>query len=177
MLRRAQPARLLASDQNAPGTRLLLLDRKDGAIGSGEGNALRIGHASVAQRHAIIRYVRGHHVVVDLKSASGTFVNGQRVRRNQKLRHGDNLRFGTAIPYRFIDPDARLRRSRRRTMRAVSIAVVVAAALLLHFEKWDRQLLSPPGSSETIAGAEASKLSNANAPLSKDSHATAPPPR
>ncbi len=162
MLRRAQPARLLASNQSASSTRLLLLDRKEGAVGCAAANTLQIEHASVGEHHAIIRYVRGHHYVIDLKSASGTFVNGRRVRRKQQLKHGDNLRFGTAIPYRFIDPDARLRRSHRREMLVASITVVVAAVLLLRFEKWDRGLLSAATFSEIIARAESSRGSNAN---------------
>src|SRR5216683_3677003 len=164
MLRRAQPARLLASNQNASSTRLLLLDKRERAIGSAEANTLRIDHASVGERHAIIRYVRGHHYVIDLKSAGGTFVNGQRVRRKQQLKHGDNLRFGTAIPYRFIDPDARLRRSHRRGMLVASITMFVAAVLLVRFENWDRGLLSAATFSEIIARAEASRESNANHP-------------
>ena len=162
MLRRAQPARLFASNQNASSTRLLLLDKRERAIGSAEANTLRIDHASVGERHAIIRYVRGHHYVIDLKSASGTFVNGQRVRRKQQLKHGDNLRFGTAIPYRFIDPDARLRRSHRREMLVASITMFVAAVLLVRFENWDRGLLSAATFSEIIARAETSRGSNAN---------------
>ena len=110
MLRRAQAARLLAVDRETPGTLLLLLGRDEAAIGSAEGSGLRVADASVADRHAIIRYARGRYYVVDLKSAGGTFVNGRRIRRKQELKHGDNIRFGVAAPYRFIDPDALKRR-------------------------------------------------------------------
>ena len=84
MLRRAQAARLLAVDRETPGTLLLLLGRDEAAIGSAEGSGLRVADASVADRHAIIRYARGRYYVVDSKSAGGTFVNGRRIRRKQE---------------------------------------------------------------------------------------------
>ena len=137
MLRRAQAARLLAVDREAPGTRLLLLARDEAAVGSAEGSKLRVADASVADRHATIRYARGRYYVADLKSAGGTFVNGRRIRRTQRLKHGDVLRFGAAPPYRFIDPDAQKRRRWRRNLRAgAAAAMLLAFALADHFEKW-----------------------------------------
>ncbi|HEY6300069.1 MAG TPA: CAP domain-containing protein [Candidatus Binatus sp.] len=137
MLKRPQAARLLAVDRDASGTRLLLLARDEAGVGSAEGSGLRLADASVADRHAVIRYVRGRYYVVDLKSALGTFVNGRKIRRRQELKHGDILRFGGAAPYRFIDPDALKRRRWRRNLRAIAvIAVLVAVGLADHIEKW-----------------------------------------
>src|SRR6202167_5144823 len=137
MLRRAQAARLLAVDREAAGTRLLLLKRDEASVGSAEGSGLHVADASVAGRHAIIRYARGRYYVVDLKSAEGTFLNGRRIRRTQALKHGDTLRFGGATPYRFIDPDALKRRRWRRILRVSPVvAVLVAIGLADHFEKW-----------------------------------------
>ncbi len=137
MLRRAQAARLLAVDREAPGTRLLLLGRDEAAVGSAEGSGLRVADASVADRHATIRYARGGYYVADLKSAGGTFLNGKRIRRKHELKHGDILRFGGAAPYRFIDPDALKRRRWRRRLRAGAVvAALVAIGLADHFEKW-----------------------------------------
>ena len=137
MLKRPQAARLLAVDREAQGTRLLLLARDEAAIGNAEGAALRLSDPNVADRHATIRYARGRYYLVDLKSEPGTFINGKRIRRTQRLKHGDVLRFGTATPYRFIDPDAQKRRRWRRNLRASAVvAVLLAVGLVDHFEQW-----------------------------------------
>jgi len=138
VLRRAQPARLLAVDRDESGTRLLILGRDEAVVGSTAGLRLQIADATVGDRHAIIRYKRGRYYVSDLKSAGGTFLNGRRIRRTQALKHGDNLRFGAGIPYRFIDPDALRRRRERRLLRAaVVIATLLAVGWLDHREKWN----------------------------------------
>src|SRR5665213_1311564 len=114
MFKRAQPARLLAvSPPVTDSTRLLILRRKEVVFG-GAGDALNIADTSVGQSHAVIARRRGRYVVSDLKSTSGTFVNDQRVRRRRTLKHRDSIRFATGIVYRFIDPDASLRRRHRR---------------------------------------------------------------
>src|SRR6185437_17068552 len=94
ILRRAQPARLLAINQPARGARLLILRGDEASIGSADANALQITEASVAESHAVIRRRRGRYVLSDLKSTGGTFVNDQRVRRGRVLRHRDAIRFG-----------------------------------------------------------------------------------
>jgi len=143
VFRRAQAARLLAVDHGVPATRLLVLGRNEVMVGTAEDSALRIADFSVAEHHAVIRYARGRHFVRDLKSASGTFLNGKQIRRTRALAHGDQLRFGNALRYRFIDPDALRRQRHRRTLRAVLIAAVIAAGAIAHFERWDGGVLSP----------------------------------
>ena len=136
MLKRPQAARLLAVDRDASGTRLLLLARDEAGVGSAEGSGCGRG-CERRRSSCVIRYARGRYYVVDLKSALGTFVNGNRIRRRQELKHGDILRFGGAAPYRFIDPDALKRRRWRRNLRASAVvAVLVAVGLVDHFEKW-----------------------------------------
>ena len=138
MLKRAQPARLLAVDRDASGTRLLILGRDEAVVGKTAGLRLQVPDTSVADRHALIRYARGRYYVSDLKSEGGTFLNGRRIRRTQPLKHGDNLRFGAGIPYRFIDPDAMRRRRERRILRAAAvIAVLLVFGWLDHREKWN----------------------------------------
>jgi uncharacterized protein YkwD len=137
VLKRPQAARLLAVDRDAGGTRLLLLTRGEAAVGNAEGCALRVGDPNVAARHAIVRYARGRYYLEDLKSGEGTFLNGKRIRRTQRLKHGDVLRFGSALPYRFIDPDAQKRRRWRRNLRlTATLAVLVAFGWVDHREGW-----------------------------------------
>ncbi len=136
MLKRPQPARLLAVDREAVGTRLLLLGRDDATVGKTGGLGLQVADPSVADRHAVIRYARGRYYVSDLKSVGGTFLNGRRIRRTQPLKHGDNLRFGGGVPYRFIDPDALRRRHERHLLRALAvIAAIFVIGLVDHFAK------------------------------------------
>ena len=137
MLKRPQAARLLAVDREAPGTRLLMLSRGEAAIGSAEGSKLHVTDPGVADRHATIRYARGRYYLADLKSGPGTFVNGNRIRRTQRLKHGDVLRFGGAPPYRFIDPDAQKRRRWRRNLRVGPLfAILIAIVSADRFENW-----------------------------------------
>jgi uncharacterized protein YkwD len=143
VLKRPQAARLLAVDRDASSTRLLLLKRDETGVGSAQASGLCLADASVADRHAIIRYARGRYHVADLKSAEGTFVNGRRIRRKQELKHGDIVRFGSAAPYRFIDPDALKRRHWHRGLRASAVvAVLVAVVAVDRFEKWNLLSLS-----------------------------------
>jgi uncharacterized protein YkwD len=137
VLKRPQAARLLAVDREAPGTRLLMLTRGEASIGSAEGSKLHVADPNVAVRHAIIRYSRGRYYLADLKFGTGTFVNGNRIRRTQRRKHGDVLRFGGAPPYRFIDPDAQKRRRRRRILRVGAlVAILIAIVSADRFEKW-----------------------------------------
>lgn len=63
-------------------------------IGKLSSSHVRIDDEDVSRMHAVVE-VNGPDdvVVLDLGSASGTFVNGQKVTR-QRLRSGDELRFG-----------------------------------------------------------------------------------
>lgn len=63
-------------------------------VGKLSSSHVRIDDEDVSRMHAVVEANSPDDVVVlDLGSASGTFVNGQRVTR-QRLRSGDELRFG-----------------------------------------------------------------------------------
>jgi hypothetical protein len=51
---------------------------------------------SVSRRHAQVIHRQGEYLLVDLRSTNGTFVNGQRLNPDDRvrLRHGDQVRFG-----------------------------------------------------------------------------------
>lgn len=52
----------------------------------------------VSGRHAELRSVGGRHVLHDIGSTNGTFVNGERVIAEQEVRDGDLLTFGADGP-------------------------------------------------------------------------------
>ncbi len=151
-----------------------MLARDEAAIGTAEDSRLRVTDPNVAERHAIIRYAHGRYYLADLKSAAGTFINGGRIRRTQRLNHGDVLRFG-APPYRFIDPDAQKRRRWRRNLRiGTLVAILIAFVLIDHFERWG--LVSTATASKIIAMVEpnpASKRIEAAPPIAVAVHAPA----
>ncbi|MFM8284698.1 MAG: ATP-binding protein [Planctomycetaceae bacterium] len=66
------------------------------AIGRETGNAVQLQDSEVSRRHAEIRAAGDGHVVVDLKSSNGTFVNGRRVER-QELGGGDQIQVGRTL--------------------------------------------------------------------------------
>jgi uncharacterized protein YkwD len=152
-----------------------MLARDEAAIGTAEDSRLRVTDPNVAERHAIIRYAHGRYYLVDLKSAPGTFVNGSRIRRTQRLNHGDVLRFGGAPPYRFLDPDAQKRRRWRRNLRVGTlVAILIGVVLIDHFENWG--LVSVATVSKIAAMVEPNPASKRmEPPIAVAVHATAPP--
>jgi len=71
----------------------------DGAmeVGRDEDVAIRLDEPLVSRRHARIERRTEGWVVVDLGSTNFTRVNGERVRRERVLAHGDELRLGRAV--------------------------------------------------------------------------------
>ena len=69
-----------------------------------QGSTISIGRASdcsipikdryLSRRHAEILSADGHWVLKDLGSANGTYLNGSRVERDQRLHAGDRIRLG-----------------------------------------------------------------------------------
>ena len=62
-------------------------------IGRTEGNSVVLNSERVSRTHALIDWDGDHYSVIDNGSLNGTYVNGQRVRR-QVLRNGDMLSIG-----------------------------------------------------------------------------------
>jgi len=74
------------------------LDDPDGAVSIGReaGNAIQLDDHEVSRRHAEIRRVGQTHVLTDLGSSNGTFVNEGRSSRAE-LASGDRIRVGRTI--------------------------------------------------------------------------------
>lgn len=66
------------------------------SLGREEGNGVVIASDQASRRHARILVVAGGHVLQDLDSTNGTFVNSKPV-KEQQLRHGDVLRIASTV--------------------------------------------------------------------------------
>lgn len=80
----------LVNDPNRAGTIPLKMEFN---IGRGTGSDLRLTDTTVSRRHACIRYAQGAWYIQDKGSASGTFINGQRVQA-KRLNDGDQITIG-----------------------------------------------------------------------------------
>jgi pSer/pThr/pTyr-binding forkhead associated (FHA) protein len=69
------------------------LDQPSIKIGRREGNDIQIDNLAVSGNHAEIQKVDGSHIIVDLKSTNGTFVNRKKVVQ-AKLNHLDEITIG-----------------------------------------------------------------------------------
>ncbi|MEW6252110.1 MAG: ATP-binding protein [Planctomycetota bacterium] len=52
---------------------------------------------TVSRRHAELERVDGAWLLTDLNSANGTYINGVRVQKPTRLKHGDQLRVGSTL--------------------------------------------------------------------------------
>ncbi|MGP4111251.1 FHA domain-containing protein [Streptomyces sp. 4N509B] len=73
------------------------------AIGRATGSGLRLNHASVSRRHAVLHGTGTGWLLRDLGSANGTWVNGRRVVECVRVRPGDHVSFG-AMTFRLASP-------------------------------------------------------------------------
>jgi pSer/pThr/pTyr-binding forkhead associated (FHA) protein len=102
------------------------VDKERIGVGRDPANQIVINDPSVSREHVAILPVGNDHILEDLASANGTFVNGTRTRR-RILQHGDVVKFG-AFNLRYLNPktaDVEL----DRTMLIEGIADVRAGVL------------------------------------------------
>ncbi|MBI5508333.1 MAG: FHA domain-containing protein [Deltaproteobacteria bacterium] len=93
-------ARLVGTAGKDTGREFAISEREI-AIGRGPSNAVVLGDSSVSREHARLLHEGDNYILVDLRSANGTFVNGQRVDR-ARLRSGDEVGFGSSR-FRFLE--------------------------------------------------------------------------
>jgi pSer/pThr/pTyr-binding forkhead associated (FHA) protein len=84
-----------APDDSAKGKRFPL-GSEDVTLGREEENTVVIESDQASRRHARIFVSGGAHVLVDLESTNGTYLNSKLV-KEQTLRHGDVLRIATTV--------------------------------------------------------------------------------
>lgn len=73
--------------------RQVALGRQPVVVGRSLKAALQLSDETVSRQHARLEYEAGSHVIVDLGSTNGTFVNGRRVDR-RRLSPGDRIVLG-----------------------------------------------------------------------------------
>ncbi len=63
-------------------------------IGRGSGAQIVVDDPLVSREHCRIRLMGDGHLIIDLESRTGTFVNGEKVAGSQILEHGDEVGVG-----------------------------------------------------------------------------------
>jgi pSer/pThr/pTyr-binding forkhead associated (FHA) protein len=90
------------------------LDKERVSIGRDSCNQVVIDDPAIALEHAVITPLGNDHILEDLESEAGTFVNGARVSRHI-LQHGDVIELG-AFYLRYLNPRASSEMDLERTM-------------------------------------------------------------
>jgi pSer/pThr/pTyr-binding forkhead associated (FHA) protein len=90
------------------------LDKERVGVGRDPANQVVIDDPFVGPRHAAIFAVGNDHILEDLQTGAGTFVNGNRISRHI-LQHGDVMQFG-AFFLRYLNPRATAEKDFERTM-------------------------------------------------------------
>ncbi len=95
----AAPAAMLvvvhSADKEQSGQRYALRE-EDATLGRDAANTVVIASDQASRRHARIFVSGGAHVLVDLDSTNGTFLNSKLV-KEQTLRHGDVIRIASTV--------------------------------------------------------------------------------
>jgi adenylate cyclase len=65
------------------------------SLGRHPNNSIQLLDKIVSKEHCILEQRDGHFVLRDLGSLNGTYINGERVRGEQTLKHGDEIALGS----------------------------------------------------------------------------------
>ena len=90
------PARLIVVDGQNRGAVYPLTGKEKFKVGRSSTNDIRLPDVKVSRDHCVIEQLEGHYIVVDLESANGTVVNGERIRKTV-LQDNDFLRLGFTV--------------------------------------------------------------------------------
>ena len=101
----AEMAMLLVVEGTSPGKRILI-DQPTLTIGRQEDCGLVIPERQVSRQHARIRQEGDLHVLEDLGSKNGTFINGQELRGTHVLQDGDEIQIALCCKLAFVAAEA-----------------------------------------------------------------------
>ena len=87
-------AKLLERETATGERREIAITKDEFLIGRGIDCDLRLRTSNVSRHHCLLRFRADETTLQDLGSANGTFVNGQRVRSQTALVHGDEISLG-----------------------------------------------------------------------------------
>ena len=87
---------LVVLDGENRGMTFSLTGKSQVKIGRSSSNDIRLPDVKVSRDHCLIEQLEGHYIIVDLESANGTIVNGERVRKTV-LQSNDFLRLGFTV--------------------------------------------------------------------------------
>jgi diguanylate cyclase (GGDEF)-like protein len=97
---------------------VVALDHEETTLGRCSTATVSIDDPSISRRHArVVRTRDGHHLLQDLGSRNGTFVNGRSV-TGVRLRSGDRVQLGPELVFLFSLVDEREERLRRQLFDA-----------------------------------------------------------
>ena len=82
---------ILATAEGQQGIEL----RPINSLGRHPNNSIQLLDKIVSKEHCILEQRDGQFILRDLGSLNGTYVNGERVRGEQLLRHGDEIALGS----------------------------------------------------------------------------------
>ena len=134
-------------------------------IGRAEGSDIRLEDAAVSKLHAAIE-VRGvDHMLLDMESANGTFVNGNRVTRHL-LNHGDTIEI-LDFQIRYVDHKSVVAAEGDRTMifRATDAGLVPLGGKTPTTEARTVQVPLPVAALRVVSGKQAGATVGIEQPL------------
>jgi pSer/pThr/pTyr-binding forkhead associated (FHA) protein len=78
-------------------TSTVRLKKREMLVGRQRGCDIRIPSDEISRRHCLLYFDRGQLTLEDLRSANGTFLNGQRIQERQTVKHGDQIQIGPLV--------------------------------------------------------------------------------
>ncbi len=100
-----ETAMLILREGQGMGTRWMI-DHDDMIIGREEDCDIVLPSRQVSRNHARIRRSGGQHILEDLGSKNGTFVNGQELTESYILQDGDEIQVALSFKLFFVDAGA-----------------------------------------------------------------------
>lgn len=88
-------------------------------IGRGVGNDICVDDDLLSRNHALIHWVGGEYLVVDLGSSNGTFVNDQPITAPTPLHNNDSVKLGNIVLTFCIDDESHAQQRRQKTTKRV----------------------------------------------------------